>query len=106
MPQFDLVDPAAQSELAIRVDITGVVGRTSVAAVIARALKDAFPDTLVQVQNPDMDFRYRAAELARDEPMRVQAERIVIVDCNARYRIPDDLPRNFVTDIVRTDPVV
>jgi hypothetical protein len=69
----------------IRIDINAaspLAGKTTLAAVIARAIKDQFPDQPVEVLSQETDFLIRAQDLAQGHA-KLQADLVQIVDINA-----------------------
>lgn len=70
----------------IRIDINSdapLYGKTTLAAVIAKAVKDQFPDQHVEVLSQERDFLIRAQDLAMGTPLKIAADVVQIVDINA-----------------------
>lgn len=74
-----------QRENVIGINITGPahIGCTTVAAIIKKALEDAFPDKTINVFNTDGDFKLAADRVAAGN-LRIAATRFDIIDCQGR----------------------
>jgi hypothetical protein len=74
----------------IRIDITGLPcsGKSTVTAVIADALKDAFAGCTVEVQSGDGDFQLQYDRLHDGDVRRMRAGKIVLRDLNYPFCDP------------------
>jgi len=108
VPHFELKE-VRPTEKIIRVDVTGAhchIGKTLVTAVIAEALAKAFGDTVdIVVQNADSDYAFAAQRLI-DGRMEIAGERIVVVDSNGPFQIPEEEPHGltFHMNVVEDRP--